>query len=75
MPVLASVFQRSAVTRARSRFALPCSRLACACSMRRLRLLDGGLGLVDLLIEFRRIDLRQRLAGLHVVADVREAAS
>ena len=47
----------------------------------RLRLFDRGLGLLDccfslldLLIQFRRVDLGQNLPSLHVIADVGQAA-
>ena len=65
---------RSAVMRASSRFALPCARLACACSIDGLRLLDRRLRLVDLLIELRRVDFGEDLARRHAVADIGEAA-
>ena len=41
---------------------------------RGLNLVDGSFRLPDLLIEFRRIDLRQRLTGSHVIPQVHKAA-
>ena len=38
-----------------------------------LRLFDRGVGLLNLLIEFRRIDFGEVLTGPHAVAEVREA--
>ena len=35
-----------------------------------LGLIDGGVCLQDLLIEFRRFDLGHHLAGLHAIADI-----
>ena len=35
-----------------------------------LRLIDGGVGLQDLLIEFRGFDFGHHLSGLHAVADI-----
>jgi hypothetical protein len=40
---------------------------------RGLRLLDGRFCLVNLLIQFRRVDFREHLAHLHPVSDVRQA--
>ena len=41
---------------------------------RRLRLLHVGLGLANLLVEFRRFNFGHRLPGLDAVADVHHAA-
>ena len=60
--------------RARSRLAAPWARFACACSTAACALLNRRLRLIDLLVEFRRIDLRQQLARLHAIADIDQAA-
>jgi len=41
---------------------------------RRLGLLHRSLRLVNLLIQFRRVDFRHNLARVHVIADIHEAA-
>ena len=41
-----------------------------ACSSAARDLVQSGARLVDLLIQFRRVDFRQQLAGLHPVADI-----
>ena len=73
-PFSTSIFMRSAVMRASSRFALPCARPACACSIDACACSIGRLRLVDLLIELRRVDFGEHLSGRHTVADVGEAA-
>ena len=39
-------------------------------SRRGLRLREFGFGLLELLVQLRRLDFRQQLAGVHVLTDI-----
>ena len=70
----AKFLQRSAVTRASSRLDFALLLIGQRLIERRLRLLQVGLGLANLLVQFGRFNFGHRLAGFDAIADIHHAA-